>query len=139
MALKIRILTASTLAALVIASPALAGNVEVGGSLVNVSVVGNATNKASGIGSRATQSIGTIGDNVKVGGSVRNIVVVDKAVNLATGIGSKAETYVGALDDVDTPGSVKQTIVVKKVINKASGFLGVGGSSCVSIGYSKHC
>lgn len=139
MAIKIEILTASTLVAFVFASPVFAGNVEVGGSLVNVSVVGSATNKASGIGSRATQSIGTIGDNVKVGGSVRNVVVVGKAVNLAKGIGSKAETYVGALDDVNTPGSVKQTIVVKKVINKASGFLGIGGNSCVSIGYTKHC
>jgi hypothetical protein len=139
MTLKSGILTASILAVLVAASPSIAGNVEVGGNLVNVSVVGNATNKASGIGSRATQSIGTVGDNVKVGGSVKNVVVVGEAVNLAKGIGSKAKTYVGALRNINTPGSIKQTIVVRKVVNKASGFLGFGGNSCVSIGYGNHC
>lgn len=136
---KIGILTAGSIAALVFASPAFAGNVEVGGNLVNVSVVGNATNKASGLGSKATQSIGSIGENVKVGGSIKNVVVVGEAVNLAKGIGSKAKTYIGSLRNISTPGSIKQTIVVRKVINKPSRFLGFGGNSCVSIGLGNHC
>ncbi len=133
------ILTAGALAVLAFGSPAYAGNVEVGGNLVNISVVGKATNKASGFGSKATQSIGTVGDNVKVGGSIKNVVVVGETVNLAKGVGSKAKTYVGALRNINTPGSVKQTIVVRKVVNKASGFLGLGGNSCVSIGYGNNC
>jgi len=140
MTAKSRLLTASTFVALVVASSALADGVEVGGNLTNVTVVGRASNVASGAFSKATQSIGSIGDSVKVGGSISNTTVVGEVVNQATGVGSKAKTYVGSLrEGVNTPGSIKQTIVVRKVVNKVSGFLGFGGSSCVSIGYGKPC
>jgi len=120
-----------------LAGSALADSVEVGGNLVNVTVVGRATNAATGAFSTATQSIGSIGGNVKVGGSITNTTVVKEAVNVSSGLGTKAETYLGSVPSgTNTPGSIKQTVVVKKVINSISGF---GGTSCVSVGYGDPC
>jgi len=137
MTAKSRLFSASTFVALVIASSALADGVEVGGNLVNVTVVGRASNVASGMHSQARQSIGSIAGNVKVGGSIKSTTVVGEAVNLATGVGTKAETYVGSVQaGTRTPGSVKQTVVVRKIINSMSGF---GSSACVSVGYGDPC
>jgi len=133
----IKLLSATALVGLVLAGSAIADSVEVGGNLVNVTVVGRATNAATGAFSTATQSIGSIGGNVKVGGSITSTTVVNEAINLSAGLGTKAETYLGSVPSgTNTPGSIKQTVVVKKVINSISGF---GGTSCVSVGYGDPC
>lgn len=132
-----KLLYASVLIALTVAGAACADSVEVGGNLVNTSVVGRATNAATGAFSTAKQSIGSIGSNVKVGGSITSTTVVNEATNISSGLGTTAETYLGSVPKgTNTPGSIKQTVVVKKVINSISGF---GGTSCVSVGYGDPC
>ncbi len=101
MTAKIKTLTAAALIALMTTGSAFAGEIEVGGNLLNVGVVtGNAANISTGFFSKADQAIGVIsGDSdVDVGGNLLNVgVVTGNAVNVATGFFSKACQEIGAI------------------------------------------
>jgi hypothetical protein len=103
MTAKIKYLTAATAIALMTASSAFASEVETGGRVVNVGVVGeNAVNVANGSESTAEQNIGTIsisGDSVlSVGSDLVNVGVVGRnAVNVAFGFKSEATQNIGTI------------------------------------------
>ncbi len=104
MTTKIKYLTAVAAVALMTASSAFAGEIEVGGNALNVGVVaGNAVNVAAGFLSKADQSIGAIsGDSdVTIGGNLLNVgVVAGNAVNVSTGFLSKSCQEIGAIGNV---------------------------------------
>ncbi len=101
MTTKIKYLTAVAAVALMTASSAFAGEIEVDGNLLNVGVVtGNAVNVSTGFLSNAEQSIGAIsGDSdISVDGNLLNVgVVTGNAVNVATGFLSDACQEIGAI------------------------------------------
>ena len=101
MTAKIKYLTAATAIALMTASSAFAGEVETGGRVVNVGVVGeNAVNVANGSESTAEQNIGTISisGNSVVGSDLVNVGVVGRnAVNVAFGFKSEATQNIGTI------------------------------------------
>ena len=98
---KIKVLTAAAALAAMTAGSALAGDIEVGGTALNVGVVsGAATNVSTGFLSKAEQSIGAVsGDsNVKIGGDLLNVGVVSgAATNVATGFLSEACQEIGSI------------------------------------------
>ena len=101
MTTKIKYLTAVAALSLMTATSAFADKLEVGGNLLNrLNVNGDATNLASGRGSTADQSIGSIsGDSdVDVGGSLSNLVAVNgDARNLSTGFRTEACQEIGSV------------------------------------------
>jgi hypothetical protein len=98
---KIKYITAVAFVALMTTSTSFAGEIDVGGNLLNVGVVtGAATNVSAGFLSKADQAVGVIsGDsNIKVGSNLLNVgVVTGAATNAALGIKSEACQEVGSI------------------------------------------
>ena len=75
--------------------------VRIGGSVANATAVKDNANVATGFGTRAIQSIGSIHGNgdLRIGGSVANATAVDRNVNLSTGFGTTACQSIGSIGD----------------------------------------
>ena len=99
MTTKIKTLTAAALVALMTTSAAFAGEIEVGGNLLNVGVVTGAATNTAGFLAKASQSIGVIsGDSdLKVGGNLLNVGVVTGAATNTAGFLAEACQEIGAI------------------------------------------
>ncbi len=102
MTTKIKYLTAVAAIALMTASSAFAGEIEVGGNAVNFGVVvGNAVNLALGEETVAEQNIGVVSgdsDVVAIDGNLFNFGIVGgNAVNVAFGLKSTACQDIGSI------------------------------------------
>ncbi len=98
---KIKHLTAATLFALMTASSAFAGTLEVGGNLANVTLSNQPTNLAIGVRNDATQYVGAVGadgsTSVDVGGNLTNVTLSNQPANLAIGVRNTACQDIGSV------------------------------------------
>jgi hypothetical protein len=96
---KIKYLTAAAFVALMTTSAAFAGDIEVGGSALNVGLVTGAITNTAGFLATAKQGVGVVsGDsNVKIGGSLLNVGLVTGAATNTAGFLATACQEVGAI------------------------------------------
>ena len=96
---KIKSFTATAILAIMTTSAAFAGEIEVGGNLLNVGVVTGAATNTAGFLAEANQSIGVVsGDSdVKVGGNLLNVGVVTGAATNSAGFLATACQEIGAI------------------------------------------
>lgn len=95
-----------------------AGGVRIEGPVTIQTVVGSATNMASGDGARAHSQIGSIGGGVTVRGDLNMRVRADEITNVAKGRNRKAVTSVGSVHrDAEISGRREITVSTGRIVN----------------------
>jgi hypothetical protein len=108
------------------------GGVKINGRVENHTVVGPSTNIASGFGSRAISSVGSIGGDVKIRGNLNMSVQTGEIVTQARGFGQEAVTSVGSVhSEAEVNGRRNVVISTGKVINMSTI---PGATACVVVG-----
>lgn len=103
------------------------GGVRITGTVTKNTVVSNSANIASGVGSRAHTSIGSIGGGVTVQGNLSMNVLAQDVVNMADGVGDQATTSIGSVHEgANLSGSREVTVSTGRVVNMGDGCLIIG-------------
>ncbi len=106
------------------------GGVRITGSVTNSTTVRDASNVASGSGSKAHMSIGSIGPGVEIKGNLEMDVYADRITNYADGPNETAITSIGSVHK----GAKAAGDVVVHTGNVTNVTDGSGEASCVIIG-----
>jgi hypothetical protein len=123
------------LASCLLAGAALAeaqtDGVRINGAVSNQIVTGPSTNIATGVGSRASTSVGSIAGGVQIDGRLNVTVQTGAIATVASGVNDQVKTSVGSVEE-DLRGQTNVVISTGQIINMTD--RASRGPACVVIG-----
>jgi hypothetical protein len=108
------------------------GGVKITGRVETNTVMGPSANIASGVGSRAVTSVGSIGPDVKIRGNLDVTVRTGAILSVAPGFANKATTSVGSVHPETVVTGRKNVVVSTGDVINMSTIPGI--PSCVVVG-----